>query len=49
MDLDPNDVPERTGKVRIFTNYHQPYADHNTFQARGVVDGPAVIPAVNDL
>jgi hypothetical protein len=49
MDLDSNDVPERTGLVRIRTKYYQPYVTLNTFQARVVGDIPAVIRAVNDL
>ena len=47
--FDSNDVPERTGLVSVRSNCHQPYVALNTAQARGVVDKPAVIPAVNDL
>jgi hypothetical protein len=50
MDLDSNDVVERTGKVRISIVIHQSHAEVNSFiQAREVDDVPAVIPALNDL
>jgi hypothetical protein len=42
-------VAERTGKIRIFTDFQQSYVAVNTIQARAVKDGPAVIPAVNYL
>jgi hypothetical protein len=49
MDLDSNDVAERTGDERITTVLHQSNAAVNTIQARGVGDSPVVIPAVSDL
>jgi hypothetical protein len=39
----------RTRNVRIFLSLLQCYVAGNTIQALGVGDGPAVIPAVNDL
>jgi hypothetical protein len=49
MDFDSNDVAERTGKASTTTVLHQSNAAVNTIQARGIGDGPVVIPAVNDL
>jgi hypothetical protein len=48
MDLDSNDVAARTGN-RSFLSVQQCYVAVNTIQAIAVGDGPAVIPAVNDL
>jgi len=48
MDLGSNDVVARTGN-RSFLFVQQCYVAVNTIQALAVGDGPAVIPAVNDL
>jgi hypothetical protein len=47
MDLDSNDAATRTGN--IFINVQQCNVAVNTIQALAVGDGPAIIPAVNDL
>ena len=39
----------RTGIGRRVTSMQQSYVAENTIQALAIVDGPAVIPAVNDL
>jgi len=49
IDPDSNVVAARTGNRRIIINVQQCYVAVNTIQALAVGDGPAVIPAVNDL
>lgn len=49
MDLNPNDVAARTRNVRITIGFRQCYVAVDTLQAVGIIDFPAVVPAVNDL
>jgi hypothetical protein len=48
-DLDSNDVAARTRNRSTIIIVQQCYVAVNTSQALAVGDGPAVIPAVNDL
>lgn len=52
MDLESNDMAERTGSVRTRTEFHQSYIAEDFFIQAGDVDEfrvPAVISAVNNL